>query len=272
MRNRILRPGFFKNETLAELPPLTRILFQGLWLIADREGLVEDRPKRIKAEILPYDEIDVSTALDELESSGFVSRIICQDGVKVIRVSKFKKYQKIHHKEAESIFKTPTLPPTDPQLAPNQPPTDRSSSTSTCASTFSAASALDDGQPPKIPETTKSDGPEIKKLTQLFIDLRLDNDPGARIPGILIPWESLIGKIHFTDNRSYSQIREVIQFSQTDEFWRSNILEPRELRQKFQKLVLGMKRGTGKKTVTDKNKEFLRDYLGDKGEIHERKA
>ena len=68
MRARNLKPGFFKNEELAKLPPLTRILFEGLWCMADREGRMEDRPARIKAEILPYDECDIEAMLNALQN------------------------------------------------------------------------------------------------------------------------------------------------------------------------------------------------------------
>ena len=58
-RSRNIKPGFFKNELLAELPFEYRILLQGLWCQADRDGLLEARPKRLKAEIFPYDDVDV---------------------------------------------------------------------------------------------------------------------------------------------------------------------------------------------------------------------
>ena len=51
-RARNIKPGFFDNETLGELPALTRLLFIGLWCLADREGRLQDRPKRIKKELL----------------------------------------------------------------------------------------------------------------------------------------------------------------------------------------------------------------------------
>ena len=51
-RTRSIKPSFFDNEILGDLPPLTRLLFIGLWGIADREGRLEDRPKRIKKELL----------------------------------------------------------------------------------------------------------------------------------------------------------------------------------------------------------------------------
>ena len=73
-RARNIKPGFFKNDILAECNPLARILFAGLWCEADREGRLEDRPKRLKAEYLPYDQCDIGTLLDELEKHDFVVR------------------------------------------------------------------------------------------------------------------------------------------------------------------------------------------------------
>jgi len=66
-RARNIKPGFFMDDVLAEIEPLGRILFAGLWCIADREGRLEDRPKRIKAEVLPYDECDMDNLLEHSE-------------------------------------------------------------------------------------------------------------------------------------------------------------------------------------------------------------
>ena len=52
-RARNLKPSFFTNDILAEVPALGRLLFQGLWCVADREGRLADRPRKLKAEILP---------------------------------------------------------------------------------------------------------------------------------------------------------------------------------------------------------------------------
>lgn len=104
-RARNIKPGFFKNELLAELPPLTRILFVGLWCIADREGRLEDRPKRIRAEVLPYDDGSVEDMLDELNACGFIVRYII-DGQAFIEIPNFTKHQNPHCKEQAS-----TIPP-----------------------------------------------------------------------------------------------------------------------------------------------------------------
>lgn len=105
-RSRNLKPGFFKNEALAELPPLTRLLFSGLWGIADRKGRLEDRPKRIRAELLPYDDGSVDAMLDELHQAGFILRY--QHGEqRFIQVVNFAKHQNPHVREPESTIPAP---------------------------------------------------------------------------------------------------------------------------------------------------------------------
>ena len=102
-RARNIKPGFFLNDELAEVAPLGRLLFAGLWLLADREGRIEDRPKKIKAEIFPYDDCDVDMLLDSLMQHGFISRYEAQ-GIKCIQVVNFTKHQNPHPKEAKSVL------------------------------------------------------------------------------------------------------------------------------------------------------------------------
>ena len=105
-RARNIKPGFFRNEVIAELPMFTRLLFIGLWCIADREGRFEDRPKRIKMELFPADDVDVGEALGELESSGFIVRYeSC--GNKYAQINNFTKHQVPHHKEVASEIPAP---------------------------------------------------------------------------------------------------------------------------------------------------------------------
>jgi len=47
-RTRSIKPSFFKNEFLAECEPMARLLFVGLWTLADRDGRLELRPRRIE--------------------------------------------------------------------------------------------------------------------------------------------------------------------------------------------------------------------------------
>lgn len=109
-RSRNIKPGFFDNEILGELPALTRLLFIGLWCLADREGRLNDRPKRIKKELLGYDDVtaeDVDQMLQQLNDNGFITRY--QIGTeKYIQVTNFLKHQNPHCKEQASVIPAPS--------------------------------------------------------------------------------------------------------------------------------------------------------------------
>jgi hypothetical protein len=110
MRARNVKPGFFLNEELAEVPFEARLLFIGLWSYADREGRFEWRPKRIKAEIFPYDNIEITDFLRYLTDKNFVSQYQV-DGCLYGVVENFKKHQRPHPTERPS-----TIPP-PPEIA-----------------------------------------------------------------------------------------------------------------------------------------------------------
>ncbi len=105
-RTRSLKPGFFTNDVLAEVEPLGRLLFQGLWCHADREGRLHDRPKKIKVEILPYDDCNVDRLLEELSKRNFITRYEI-DGNFYIQINNFSKHQNPHVKEVPSTIPAP---------------------------------------------------------------------------------------------------------------------------------------------------------------------
>jgi hypothetical protein len=105
-RARNIKPGFFMNEDLAECDLPARLLFIGLWCLADREGRLEDRPKRIGAFVFPYEDYDVDALLNQLHEHGFILRYEV-DGGKYIQIINFKKHQNPHPKEAASVIPAP---------------------------------------------------------------------------------------------------------------------------------------------------------------------
>jgi len=118
-RARNIKPGLFVNDDLAELHPLTRLLFIGLWTIADREGRLEDKPKKIAAQVLPYDDYDVDSALESLAEAGFIQRYAANN-VQYIQVVNFAKHQNPHKNEAESSIPAPEQHSTSTVQAPEQ--------------------------------------------------------------------------------------------------------------------------------------------------------
>lgn len=103
-RARNIKPGFFKNEDLGTADPFVSLLFAGLWMLADKDGILEDRPLRIKAEIFPYrDGLEVNGYLTQLVSFGLVHRYEVE-GVRYIQIVKFAEHQHPHHTEKPSNY------------------------------------------------------------------------------------------------------------------------------------------------------------------------
>jgi hypothetical protein len=102
-RARNIKPGFFDNEELAELGPEAMLLFVGLWTLADREGRLEDRPRRIKAQVFPYFDVNVDATLDALAERTFIVRYVVADTA-YIQVINFTKHQRPHSNESQSVI------------------------------------------------------------------------------------------------------------------------------------------------------------------------
>ena len=113
-RIRYLKPEFFTDEDLADIPFQTRLTFAGLWCYADREGRLEDRPKYLKAMIFPYDNVDMEKQLQTLaqpkhgNGNPFIIRYEIESK-RFIEILSWEYHQKPHHTEVES--KIPPAPP-----------------------------------------------------------------------------------------------------------------------------------------------------------------
>jgi len=97
-RARNIKYSFFENDTLAEIDPIGRLLFIGLWTLADYKGDIEYRAKKIKAQLLPYDDCDLVSIITNLDLSGFIT-IYNVEGISYIHIDKFTKHQNPHPNE-----------------------------------------------------------------------------------------------------------------------------------------------------------------------------
>jgi len=132
-RTRSIKPSFFKNEYLAECEPMARLLFIGLWTLADCTGRMEFRPLRIKAELFPYDNCDIMALLQQLADKGFV-RAYESDDVRVLEIPTFSDHQRCHPDERDEglpppdesaqniVFPEKNAEPGNPTLEPGNPP------------------------------------------------------------------------------------------------------------------------------------------------------
>lgn len=103
MRARNIKPGFYKNDELACCSPWARLLAPGLWMMADRDGRLKDRPMMIKAEIFPFDALDVEPLLVELVKAKHITRYEV-DGRQYIQINNFAQHQNPHIKEKQSVI------------------------------------------------------------------------------------------------------------------------------------------------------------------------
>lgn len=94
-----LHVGLFELESEVKLP--VRVAFIGLWCAADREGRFHWQPRKLKAQIMPYDDaLDFAAVLDALKSRGYL--IQYGDGGIYGWIPSFLKHQCINVREAQS--------------------------------------------------------------------------------------------------------------------------------------------------------------------------
>ena len=104
-RIRTVKPELFRHEALFEAEqdyqlPL-RLVFIGLFTCCDKEGRFRWRPRQLKLDILPYDDIDFSRVLDALATRGFLVKYEVEGEVYGY-IPSWHKHQNINNKEAES--------------------------------------------------------------------------------------------------------------------------------------------------------------------------
>jgi hypothetical protein len=107
-RIRTIKPEFWQDEKLARIPRDARLMFIGLWNIADDEGRLRGSPLFIRAQVFPYDlDVDVEANLASLEGLGCIQRYTV-DGESFIWVRNFSEHQRIDRPKP-SVLPAPTL-------------------------------------------------------------------------------------------------------------------------------------------------------------------
>jgi hypothetical protein len=96
----------------------------------------------------------------------------------------------------------------------------------------------------KIKDINKPSNPKYEICdmysANLLFDLMLKNNPSIKRPN-LEKWAADIRKMREIDERPTEHIDYMIRWSQSDEFWKTNILSPSKLREKYDQLVIRAK-------------------------------
>jgi hypothetical protein len=98
-RIRSTHPGSPKDEKVATLSIYARYAWDYLPCHADRDGRLKDDPFRLKIEILPLDQVDFGSLLEEMAAHELIIRYRGPDGRRYIQIRNFSRWQKPHKDE-----------------------------------------------------------------------------------------------------------------------------------------------------------------------------
>lgn len=95
-RIRTIKPEFWTDEVVVQLPFEARLLFIGIWNFADDHGGMQDSSERLRLQIFPGDPaIDVADLLDLLNAAGLVDRYCDDQGRYALQIKNWEKHQRV---------------------------------------------------------------------------------------------------------------------------------------------------------------------------------
>jgi len=99
-RIRTIKPDFWTDEKIVELEFHERLLFIGLWNFADDQGYLDYSPRRIKMQIFPGDDVDISRALARLLEASLLEAFDGPTGI-VLWITHWKRHQRVSNPALE---------------------------------------------------------------------------------------------------------------------------------------------------------------------------
>ena len=85
-RARNIKPGFFKDAKVVACSFEARLLFQGLWCLADYTGRLKYVPIELKMEVFPADSVDIEKCMTELSNVGLIEIYYDHSGSALVQV------------------------------------------------------------------------------------------------------------------------------------------------------------------------------------------
>ena len=95
-RKRMISPEFWTDDKVIELSIQERLLFIAMWNFADDEGLIANKPKQMKAQIFPIDDITHGAISEMLMSIHNVGLIQFGNDNTLIKIKNWTRHQKIN--------------------------------------------------------------------------------------------------------------------------------------------------------------------------------
>lgn len=104
-RIRTVKPEYWTDEVIVQLPFQARLLFIGIWNFADDHGAVEENPDRLRMQIFPAEPtLNTAEIIDLLVAANLLERFIDDEGNRVIQVRNWHKHQKVDNPAKSRIL------------------------------------------------------------------------------------------------------------------------------------------------------------------------
>lgn len=258
-RARNLKPGFFKDAKVVACSFQARLLFQGLWCMADYMGRIKYVPIEAKMEIFPADDVDVPACMSELEKNGLIEIYADRSGAALVQVKNFTKHQNPHINEKQGKDKKPLPCLPGPQECKADESSEKPFAEQEVINAIKVLSEYYESDPADslnlIPDSLKFSSeipgdeapPSDHKYTdddmafaQGMYKMILKSAPKTKKPNF-DKWADCIRLMRERDELTHSEIAAVFRFANQDEFWKSIILNPSNLREKFAQLDAKMR-------------------------------
>jgi hypothetical protein len=102
-RIRTIKPEFWTDGKIVQLPFYVRLVFIGLWNFCDDDGYLLEEHDRLKMQIMPGDDVDVEASIDLLVACELLSRHTLKIGGTALQINHFVDHQKISHPSPSKI-------------------------------------------------------------------------------------------------------------------------------------------------------------------------
>jgi len=267
-RIRTIKPEAWQDERVGDLSLGARLLWLGLITMADDDGRLRELPTLIAGHVFPYDDVPpgrLQKWLREVAESGMVTRYEV-GGKRYIAFPTWTEHQRVDRPSPSDL----PPPPDSPIDSSN------SSTNETRMKDVSIVDPIDDRSiPPRVRASRSVPDPSVIRLSERLAACMRANDPKANADPHSKRWLNdmrLLIVDRGGDDAAVAEIERIIDWCQTDAFWRSNILSPAKLRKQFTQLLLKATPSTlrpsdsrRQRVIADQN-DYLR-YYPDGGEV-----
>ena len=262
MRIRSIKPEFWRSPDVSDLVIEDRLLFIGLWSYVDDNGVGQDRVSTICADLFADDLsrdpretlARVSEGLQRLSEAGRIVRYTVENR-DYLTIDNWSKHQRIDK--------------------PNKPryPAPNRGDAQICETLAESSRDTRDTLAPGTGEQRNRGTEEQFSTSQVASDPRPDVDEmldlldaeieanGNKTPNRTKTSADSIRLLIDRDGYELDQVRYVIRWCQQDNFWKSNILSPKKLREKFPQLVARIKAEAERPTERDKPRNRAQERM-----------